>query len=282
VSRDEQPGDGARPTVGVIIAARNAVSTVADSVRSVIEQSVPPAHVVVVDDGSTDGTAEAVEQLRPDGVRLDVVRIAHQGRSTARNLAIDRLTTDLVAVQDADDIALPWRFEQALATFDEHPAAVAVGAQMLAFERPGFAWEMPRWPVEPADIARTFASGRMGVAHPTLVVRRDALVAAGGYDPSFAYAEDLVLLQRIIADGEIASSDRTVTLYRKPRRYGFGHMRRTELATRRARTPELGLVQHLAVLAAVERVWLRQRIKPLPPERPLSTFGIAESLGAHP
>jgi glycosyltransferase involved in cell wall biosynthesis len=241
---------------------------------------VRPQQVVVVDDGSRDGTADLVEALRPEHEGLVVVRSAHVGRAAARNLGIARLTTDLVAVQDADDVALPWRLEDALVTFTLHPDAVAVGAQMLGFHRAGYAWEMPRWPVAPEEIARTFAAGTMAVAHPTVVMRRDAADAAGGYDESFAYGEDLTLLMRMSAAGAMASSSRDVTLYRKPRRHSFGHMLRTDLATRRARLvrdglpPRLPVGQRAASLLTIERAWLRQRLKPMPAERPFAELGV--------
>lgn len=267
------------PSIGVVMAARDASATIEASVRSMIHQSVRPDQLVVVDDGSRDDTASVVRQLQAEHDGLVVVESDHIGRAAARNLGIARLKTDLVAVQDADDVALPWRLEEALATFARHPDAVTVGAQMLGFCRPGYAWEMPRWPVDPAEIARQFAAGTMAVAHPTAVMRREAVLAAGGYDESFAYGEDLTLLKRLSATGEMASSPLNVTLYRKPRRHSFGHMLKTEVAKRRvglglAADADLPGAERAAAVLTIERAWLAQRLKPMPPERPLSELGV--------
>ena len=266
-------------TIGVIMAARNARLTIAESIGSVLSQTVRPAQVVVVDDGSTDDTAAVVEAFARQRSDVQLLRTAPVGRAAARNLALERLHTDLVAVQDADDVALPWRFEEALATFAQHPDAVAVGAQMLAFARPGHAWELPSWPTDPAAIASGFAAGTMAIAHPTAVARRSAVTAAGGYDPAFAYGEDLALFRAISAQGPMVASDRVVTLYRKPRRHSFGLLWRTQLSRRQARDGRLTASARLAALVEVVRTWLRQRVKPLPPERPLSAFGIDPVFG---
>ena len=106
-------------TVDVIIACWNRADTILGAIRSALDQ--PEVHqVIVVDDGSTDGSAELAETLGGDDARLVVLRQAHnQGPSAARNRALDAATAEWVAVLDADDFLLPGRFGAVLTHADD-------------------------------------------------------------------------------------------------------------------------------------------------------------------
>lgn len=88
--------------ISVIIPLYNKVSTIERAVRSVLGQSVPPREIIVVDDGSTDGSAEVVERVASPLVRL--VRQPNGGVSVARNRAMHEATGRWVALLDGDDV----------------------------------------------------------------------------------------------------------------------------------------------------------------------------------
>jgi glycosyltransferase involved in cell wall biosynthesis len=91
--------------VAIVIPAHNARETVSEAVTSVLNQTYPPARVIVVDDGSTDGTAGVVTARF--GGRVDIVRQRQGGPSRARNAGLDRVTEPWVAFLDADDVWHP-------------------------------------------------------------------------------------------------------------------------------------------------------------------------------
>jgi len=91
-------------SVGIVIPTYNSVATVTAAIESALAQEPTPAQVVVVDDGSTDGTAAA---LRKYAGRIEYVRQENRGVSAARNSGLARLATDAVVFLDADDLLLP-------------------------------------------------------------------------------------------------------------------------------------------------------------------------------
>jgi succinoglycan biosynthesis protein ExoU len=104
--------------VCVIITARNAQQTIADAVRTALDQP-EVGQVIVVDDASTDQTAAASESAATGDARLVVLRRAQNGGPSAgRNMALDHTDLPFVAVLDADDYLLPGRFARLLAEPD--------------------------------------------------------------------------------------------------------------------------------------------------------------------
>ena len=91
-------------SVGIVIPTYDSAATVTTAIESALAQEPAPAQVVVVDDGSTDGTADA---LRKYAGRIEYVRQANRGPAASRNAGLARLVTDAVVFLDADDLLLP-------------------------------------------------------------------------------------------------------------------------------------------------------------------------------
>lgn len=105
------------PLISVVIATRNRAEMLRDSLHSVLCQTYRNLEVIVVDDGSEDGTAQVVEALGDD--RLCYVRQEHAGISAARNRGTAHAHGEWIAVHDDDDIMLPGRIEEQLAHADD-------------------------------------------------------------------------------------------------------------------------------------------------------------------
>src|SRR4051794_8654152 len=97
-----------RHGVAVIIPTFNYARFVGRAVQSVLDQTFPPAEVIVVDDGSTDATAGVLESF---GSRITVLRQQNRGVAAARNLGVRHSTAPLLAFLDADDLWLPRKLE---------------------------------------------------------------------------------------------------------------------------------------------------------------------------
>ncbi len=108
-----------RPSISVVIPAYNREHTVQTAIRSVLLQTLPPTEVIVVDDGSTDATAEVVEGLGEPSVRL--IRQPNGGISAARNTGILEARCEWVAFQDSDDEWMPTKLERQFAAHAVDP-----------------------------------------------------------------------------------------------------------------------------------------------------------------
>lgn len=120
--------------VTIVIPAYNAASTIAETMDSILLQSVPAAEIVVVDDGSTDQTAEIVARYPPP---VALIRQRNQGLAAARNTGCLAATGELIAFIDADDVAMPQRLELQLACFEADPSVLLVSSDFSAFNGAG-------------------------------------------------------------------------------------------------------------------------------------------------
>jgi GT2 family glycosyltransferase len=189
----------AAPTFSVVIAAYQSVGSVRAAVASALDQTVPPIEVVVCDDGSTDGTGDAIRGLEP---RVRVVRQDNRGEAAAKNAAAARATGDYLVILDADDLFAPTRLEAigALAAARPDLDVITTDAWLLDVVSgnrrrcygPGFRFETEDQPEE--ILRRNFV---LGLA----AVRRAAFEAVGGFDPAIAVTTDWHLWIRMIHAG---------------------------------------------------------------------------------
>ena len=105
-------------SISVIIPTYNRFVALQNALASVYAQTLPPSEVIVVDDGSTDGTAEMVRREYPD-VKLLIQN--NQGVSAARNTAIQVAEGDWIALLDSDDEWLPKKLETQMAALEKAP-----------------------------------------------------------------------------------------------------------------------------------------------------------------
>lgn len=112
----------AAPTILAAIPVHNGAGWIGDAVQSLLDQTVPPSRLLVIDDGSTDDIAAA---LAPFGNAVEYRRQEQAGPVAARNRAILECREEVIAFLDADDRYEPHRIEAALATFRRDPAVLA-------------------------------------------------------------------------------------------------------------------------------------------------------------
>ncbi|MFW6059577.1 MAG: glycosyltransferase family 2 protein [Phycisphaeraceae bacterium] len=177
------------PRVSVIIPVYNGQRYLAEAIESVLNQSRPPDEIIVVDDGSTDGTAQIVQGF---GDRLIYAHQEQAGVSAARNHGLRLATGDLVAFLDADDLLLPTRFETQVAAFQAHPGIGICDAVTRNFWSP----EIPEEERAKGHLAQRSNKEGIGTHISTWLFRRDVLRKVGGFDETMRYGEDTDLFVR--------------------------------------------------------------------------------------
>ena len=105
-------------TVSVIIPTFNRLDSLPRAIESVLSQTKTAEELIVVDDGSTDGTGNWVKETYPDVI---LIQQANQGVSAARNAGIRRATTEWIAFLDSDDVWLPTKLAKQLLVLDATP-----------------------------------------------------------------------------------------------------------------------------------------------------------------
>lgn len=188
--------------ISVLITVYNAAPFVGEAINSILAQTVDDLECIVVDDGSTDGTMRSVRAVGDPRVRL--IEGGRIGRGRALNLALARSRGDLVAIQDADDLSHPKRLEIEQEALARRPdlAGVGTGQMLTEDDRPPSwtAWEVGSGPFPVKEITRRLVFLNP-VSHTTLLLRRDALEAVGGYNESRKNLYDWDILIRLAASG---------------------------------------------------------------------------------
>ena len=167
---------------------------------SVHDQYLPPDQVVLVQDGPVgDDLARCIDHLRTTSpVPVTYLPIADNGGlGPALDLGLAASRYDVIARMDADDVSMPWRFQVQLPLIE---SADIVGAGLLEFADDIDQIVGRRVPPTEPGLIREYARLHDPFNHPTVVYRRQAVQAAGGYGP-LPMMEDYWLFARMLADG---------------------------------------------------------------------------------
>lgn len=215
--------DGSKPSssgLAVIIPAYNRRELLLETLESVRAQTLAPSCIVIVDDGSSDGTPEAAEEwLSNCMLKCDVkiIRQRNAGVSAARNRgALECGEVDLIAFLDSDDLWPPDFVQQAIYAFSRTPDAVAATNDRLDVEyRPdGRTEKLIAWPVTGGSA--TLAISNKNLAYPSCsVFRASAFHRAGGFPVGLNYGEDYILSLVVSSFGAWSRIESSPTQRRK-------------------------------------------------------------------
>ncbi len=190
-----------------MIALYNGERFIKEALQSVFSQSVPPAEIVVVDDGSSDSGVEVVESLA-SSVPLRVVRTANGGQGAARNRGWSSTDADLIAFLDQDDVWYPTHLQVLREQFERHTGARPLGWAYSDVDelwadgstvRHGMLRNFPG--THPKTSLAQCISTDMYILPSAALVARSALADVGGFDERLRGYEDDDLFLRILLAG---------------------------------------------------------------------------------
>lgn len=199
-------------SISIVMPCFNCAAHVAASIGSVLAQTFADWELIVVDDGSTDASASIVAAI--DDPRVRLIRQANSGVSAARNLALRETGGEFIAFLDADDTWAPTFLAKMTTALDAQTHAVLAycGWQNLGLPGERGAPFVPPDYETPAKLETLFASCRWPV-HAALT-RSAAIVAAGGFNPRYANAEDYALWLEVAGAAPIVRVPEVLAFYR--------------------------------------------------------------------
>jgi glycosyltransferase involved in cell wall biosynthesis len=189
---------------------RNGAAFIGDAVDSLLAQTDDAFEVIVVDDGSTDGTGTILARYADP--RLVVVTLPAVGRVPALRHAAGLARGEFIALLDADDLALPRRLTVQRAYLEQHPEVALVGARAIEFDG------VSEW-VRPAPAGPRAVRRALGMYNPfygsSLAFRRAAYDEVGGFRLEDGWGHDLAFLVRVAAANPVDILAEPLIRYRR-------------------------------------------------------------------
>jgi GT2 family glycosyltransferase len=197
--------------VSVVIPTFNRLPMAREAVASARAQRGTVAEIIVVDDGSSDGTAAALADAF--GARIRILRTANRGVAAARNSGVAASTGDLIAFLDSDDLWLPDKLAAQIAFFADHPHAEICQTEEVWIRNGERVNPCAHHRKPSGDIFEP--SLHLCLISPSAVMlRRSLFERAGGFDESLPACEDYDLWLRILRDTPVWLIDRPLVIKR--------------------------------------------------------------------
>ncbi len=206
-------------SISVVVPVYNRGPRVRKTLDSIQAQTLAPLEIIVVDDGSTDGTSDWIEEHYGDQIR--VIRQPNGGVANARNRGLQEARGEYIAFLDHDDIWLPRKLEAQLEAARAYPEAALIGCNWRDIKEDGALWDDERW-------SAVFAEWRpmRGMAYDWVcampcpiismtlpLLRTDSLRAVGGFDSACVPCDDWDLYLRLAHRFSFEWVDETLACY---------------------------------------------------------------------
>jgi glycosyltransferase involved in cell wall biosynthesis len=200
------------PLVSVIVPVYNAETTLPDTIDSIQRQTFQNFELIVIDDGSTDGTLEWVRSVRDR--RLQVFSYPNGGLAVARNRGIERSQGEFISFIDSDDLWTPDKLTLQLQALSQQPeAALAYSWTALVDEQGDFLFAKDASYCE-GDVYAELLQHCFVASGSNVLVRKSCALAVGGFDTAVPAAGDWQFCLRVAARWRFAVVPRYQILYR--------------------------------------------------------------------
>lgn len=228
------------PLVSVVMSVHNGASFLSASIESILGQTMENFEFIIIDDGSTDATAEILKSYTLQDPRIRSYGQSNEGLVSALRRGCEQARGILIARMDADDVAVRDRLEVQAAFLQAHPQVVVLGGAVEFIDTHDKTLAIARNPSRNAEIQRQLLD-RNVVWHPTVMMRRAVYKKTDGFR-HITDAEDYDLWLCMAESGEIANLRRVLLRYR---------IHPGQVSVSRCRSQALGAL--VAQLSASER-----------------------------
>ncbi len=205
-----------RPLVTAVVAAHQAARHLGSALASLAGQTLDDLEVIVVDDGSTDGTSEVAEGFTREDARFRLVRLdGNRGQAAALNAGMEEARGRYLAILDADDEATPGRLALQMAAFERDPGLVLVGGAVVTLcDRHAVEGRVWRYATDDAAVrARTLFKSE--VISGAITFDRECMVRGGvRFDESLRLGVDWALSAAALRLGRVGNVEPVVMRYR--------------------------------------------------------------------
>ena len=201
-------------SISVVLPVWNGARYVAGAIASILAQDFRDFELIVVDDGSTDGTPDRIRKFNDPRIRL-LIR-PHQGLVPALNFGIQQARAEWIVRQDADDVSVPQRLRWQWAAHLQHPGAILFHGRMYFIDSSGQRVDHCRFGRMPRSHAllRLSLCIKCPIVHSSVMFNRTAYQRAGGYIVEDRHAEDFGLWGRMVPLGRFVGLRRSLLGYR--------------------------------------------------------------------
>lgn len=196
--------------VTVLMTVFNGMPYLAEAVDSILCQSLSNFKFVIVDDGSSDGTADYLNAISDP--RVSIIRQENGGTAAAANHGLENVTTRFVARMDADDISLPTRLSKQLAFMKQNSDVGVLGTQVVPVGSAGHGKSLAL-PSDHEELFSDMMNCKHGLAHSSVMIDANRLKSIGGYW-SLRLIDDWDMMLRMGEISRLANLDEVLVHYR--------------------------------------------------------------------
>ncbi|MEZ4598755.1 MAG: glycosyltransferase family A protein [Syntrophotaleaceae bacterium] len=203
-------------SVTVLTTVYNAERFLRETVESVSVQTFQPMEHLLVDDGSTDGSLALAYKLAEEYPRIRVIPLKkNEGRPAALNVGLREAGSELIAILDSDDIAMPHWLERVVAVFQEAPEAGSVGGGGVIMTENGLITGKVKYCKKKGDVTSEVLAGHYMILHPGSVHRRSMLLKSGGYNTLLKSVEDCDMYMNVASLARLINVGEPLIYYRR-------------------------------------------------------------------
>jgi glycosyltransferase involved in cell wall biosynthesis len=209
-----QAGASNAPLISVCMPVYNAKRYLEEAIESILGQTFKDFEFLISDDGSTDRSLAILKRYAAQDGRIRLWSRPNAGYVVRLNEMLHQARGDLIARMDADDVALPERFAQQVEFLRSHPEVDVVGGARENIDSKGRLLFVHHEAESHDDMQSQFLNGFCPISHPTVMMRRRAVLAVGGYRTEMMPAEDVDLWLRMSERGRLANLADVMVRYR--------------------------------------------------------------------
>ena len=223
-------------TISVVMPIYNCAEYLNAAIQSVLAQSYPDWQLVIIDDGSVDGSLAIARSYSRTDYRISVFQMTrNSGVGAALDYGMSLVTGDYIARMDGDDISLPLRFEKQVEFLEKHKDIVAVGSQVELIDGRSKSVGIKRFPLSHEAIERCMYL-TIPMQHPTIMIRHSMIPKSFSWYDGWRLADDTHLLFKLLKLERLANMDCVLLRYRyMAGSVSLANPRQTFAATMRAR-----------------------------------------------